>query len=117
MSVSAQKTIQKLGKDFDLNTPEGRLFNAAKKIGELMELLSDAALRNSKADMIKYAKEIVAAAKDILLNATEQANKCTDVKLKEQLLTQAQQASSISVQLVQKMHVVLLIDCRKSSRR
>ncbi len=40
-----------------------------------MDLLSDAASKGSKSDVIKYARDIVAAVKEIVLYATEQAKK------------------------------------------
>jgi hypothetical protein len=65
-----------------------------------MELLSDASIRGSTADMIKFARDIVSASKEVMAYATDLSKKCTDPILREQLLTQAQLASNTSVQLV-----------------
>jgi len=90
---------ERLGKDFPDYTTEGKLYDAAREVGRLMALLSDAARREAKADMIKYSREIANVCKNFYNLAAEQAATCTDSKLKEELLLPAQQAQQMSVQL------------------
>jgi len=90
---------ERLGKDFPDYTTEGKLYDAAREVGRLMALLSDAARRGARSEIIKYSREIANVCKNFYNLAAEQAATCTDPKLKEELLLPAQQAQQMSVQL------------------
>jgi len=99
VTQAVNKIRDKLGFDFPEYTSEGKLFDAARLIGKLMALLSEASRNKHKGDMIKYSREISAAVKNIHALAQEQAGKCTHPILRDNLLIPAQAAGNYSVQL------------------
>jgi len=90
---------ERLGKDFPEYTTEGKLYDAAREVGRLMALLSDAARRGAKSEMIKYSREIANVCKNFHNLAAEQAAGCKDIKLRDDLLLPAQQAQAMATQL------------------
>jgi len=90
---------RKLGNDYPDFTGEGKLFDLARTIGELMKKMSDAAKNNDKAEMIRIAQEIAATVKNTIHEAIEQSKNCTDKVLSDNLVRQAQSVQSFAVQL------------------
>jgi len=99
VTQAVNRVKDKLGFDFPEYTSEGKLFDAARLIGKLMALLSEASRNKHKGDMIKYAREISSAVKNINAQAVEQAAKCTHPILRDNLIIPSQAASNFSVQL------------------
>jgi len=98
--MSVNKATNKLGSDFlGQFKSEGKLFDTARHVGELMAFLAEASEKTRRSEMIKYAKEIAESVKSILKEAEIQASKCTDSKLKQQLLNASQAANNFAVQL------------------
>jgi len=83
----------------DPNSPEGRLFGLAKTIADELAKLHAAAKSGSKHDIIMCSRQIATLVSQVLAQAQEAAAKCTDRRLSETLLTQAQAAKNFAVQL------------------
>jgi len=81
------------------NTSEGKLYSTAQGIAGLMKDLSIAAANNDKKGMIQCSKLLTEQVNLYLAQAKETAAKCTDPKLKEQIITAAQAAKNWTVQL------------------
>jgi hypothetical protein len=88
-----------LGSEFPEFTGEGKLIDIATNIGELMKLMSLAAKKNNKTEMIRIAQQITALVKNIISQANEQAKSCTDPILADHLIRNAQSVSSFAIQL------------------
>ncbi|KAF2070712.1 hypothetical protein CYY_007966 [Polysphondylium violaceum] len=91
----AERT-KNLAKD---NTSEGKLYSTAQGIAGIMRDLSIAAANNDKKGMIQCSKLLAEHITLYLQQAKETAAKCTDPKLKEQIITAAQAAKNWTVQL------------------
>ncbi|KAK5584361.1 hypothetical protein RB653_005972 [Dictyostelium firmibasis] len=97
--AAAQKIAERtknLNKD---QTPEGKLYSTAQGIAGIMRDLSIAATSNDKKGMITCSKLLAEQVAIYLQQAKETASKCTDPKLKEQIITAAQAAKNFTVQL------------------
>ncbi|EGC34732.1 hypothetical protein DICPUDRAFT_153006 [Dictyostelium purpureum] len=97
--AAAQKIAERtkdLNKD---STPEGKLYSTAQGIAGIMRDLSTAASTNDKKGMIQCSKLLAEQVNIYLAQAKETAAKCTDPKLKEQIITAAQAAKNFTVQL------------------
>ncbi|KAM9958403.1 hypothetical protein ACTFIW_001265 [Dictyostelium discoideum] len=97
--AAAQKIAERtknLNKD---QTPEGKLYSTAQGIAGIMRDLSIAATTNDKKGMITCSKLLAEQVALYLQQAKETASKCTDPKLKEQIITAAQAAKNFTVQL------------------
>eukprot|EP01133_Synstelium_polycarpum_P012822 gene12822-15047_t len=95
-ALKIQEATKNLVKD---NSEEGKLYNTAAGIAGLMRDLSDAARTNDKKGMIQCSKLLSDQVNIYLSQAKETAAKCTDIKLKEQIITNAQAARNFMVQL------------------
>ncbi|EGG23992.1 putative actin binding protein [Cavenderia fasciculata] len=83
----------------DANTAEGKLYSTAAGIAGLMKDLSEAARTNDKKGMLTVSKLLSEQVAIYLQQAKDTAAKCTDPKLKEQIITAAQAAKNWTVQL------------------
>ncbi|KYQ94436.1 putative actin binding protein [Tieghemostelium lacteum] len=83
----------------DKSTAEGKLYSTASDIGSILKNLSIAASSNDKVGMINCSKQLSEHVNTYLQQAKETAAKCTDPKLKEQIITAAQAAKNFTVQL------------------
>eukprot|EP01132_Coremiostelium_polycephalum_P009270 gene9270-11362_t len=99
--MAAAQKIQERTKDLvkDDTTSEGKLYSTAQDIAGLMKNLSIAATTNDKKGMIQCSKQLSEQVNVYLSQAKETAAKCTDPKLKEQIITAAQAARNFTVQL------------------
>jgi len=99
VAAAAQKVADSL-KDLKVdNTVWGKLYGTAKGIAALMEQLSRAANANDKRGMIEAARELAVLSGTYVQQAKESAAKCTDPKLRDQILIHSQAAKNWSIQL------------------
>ncbi|KAN0028844.1 hypothetical protein ACTFIV_010708 [Dictyostelium citrinum] len=98
--LAAAQKIAERTKDLNKDqTPEGKLYSTAQGIAGIMRDLSIAATSNDKKGMITCSKLLAEQVAIYLQQAKETASKCTDPKLKEQIITAAQAAKNFTVQL------------------
>ncbi|EFA84300.1 putative actin binding protein [Heterostelium album PN500] len=98
--MAAAQKIQERTKDLVKdNSSEGKLYNTAQGIAGIMKDLSEAARSNDKKGMLTCSKMLSEQVNIYLQQAKETAAKCTDPKLKEQIITAAQAARNFTVQL------------------
>ncbi|GAM28363.1 hypothetical protein SAMD00019534_115390 [Acytostelium subglobosum LB1] len=98
--MAAAQKIQERTKDLVKdNSSEGKLYNTAHGIAGLMAALSEAAASNNKKGMLTTSKQLSEQVTIYLQQAKDTAAKCTDPKLREQIITAAQAARNWTVQL------------------
>lgn len=96
----AASNVSKVSREQKGVTPEHQeLIDLANAIGKEMEKLSSSATQNNKKDMITISRNIAEMVQRIQGLSTSIANKCTDVKLKERLLSLCRVPKNFAVQL------------------
>jgi len=96
----AANQVSKIAREVKVVTPEQKqLMDLAKNIADEMEKLSLAAQQNSKAGMIAAARNIAGMIAKVQEMSTVIANKCSDQKLKQHLLSICKVPKNFAVQL------------------
>eukprot|EP01087_Luapelamoeba_hula_P004666 TRINITY_DN1459_c0_g1_i1.p1 TRINITY_DN1459_c0_g1~~TRINITY_DN1459_c0_g1_i1.p1 ORF type:complete len:1738 (+),score=380.38 TRINITY_DN1459_c0_g1_i1:131-5344(+) len=85
--------------EIDESTPEGRIYGASRRLAKEMALMSEAASRNSNADVINSARRITALVQSLFKDAQNIASLCKDPRLRDQVLAVAHSIPNIAVQL------------------
>jgi len=81
------------------NSAEGKLYSIARSIAIEMEKLSKAAKAKDKRGMIEASRALALASQQYTEQAKAAAESCSDLILKEQIITSAQAARNFAVQL------------------
>eukprot|EP01113_Clastostelium_recurvatum_P015767 TRINITY_DN1886_c0_g1_i4.p1 TRINITY_DN1886_c0_g1~~TRINITY_DN1886_c0_g1_i4.p1 ORF type:complete len:1752 (+),score=603.75 TRINITY_DN1886_c0_g1_i4:245-5500(+) len=98
--ASAALRVQESIKDVKVdNTVWGKLYGTARDIAQLMEQMSAMSAANDKRGMIETARQLAVQSATYVQQAKAAAEKCTDPKLKDQIMIHSQAAKNWAVQL------------------